>query len=302
MAKSTKTVSRRSVTSAKAGRSAARAATKAKPKPSPKVASAKAKRAAKPALKPIKAKPAPKRATVASTATAKRAAPKAEPGAIKGKWVYTFGGGKAEGAAKMKNLLGGKGANLAEMANLGLPVPPGFTITTEVCTYFYAEQPDLSEGSEGAGRHGARLCRQGDGQEVRRSERSAAGVGALRRARLDAGHDGHRAQPRPQRSDRRRPWRRISGDRRFAFDSYRRFINMYSNVVLGIGHHNFEEILDAYKESHGYKLDTDLNAKDWENIVGLYKKRVEREHEQVVSRRTRTSNCGARSAPCSARG
>ncbi|MFY9696876.1 MAG: PEP/pyruvate-binding domain-containing protein, partial [Rhodoplanes sp.] len=279
MAKSTKTVSRRSVTSAKAGRSAARAATKAKPKPSPKVASAKAKRAAKPALKPIKAKPAPKRATVASTATAKRAAPKAEPGAIKGKWVYTFGGGKAEGSAKMKNLLGGKGANLAEMANLGLPVPPGFTISTEVCTYFYQNNQtypkDLKAQVDKALDYVGKVMGKkfGDPNDpLLMSVRSGAraSMPGMMDTVLNLGLNDQTVEALA----------RISGDRRFAFDSYRRFINMYSNVVLGIGHHNFEEILDAYKESHGYKLDTDLNAKDWENIVGLYKKRVEREHEK----------------------
>src|SRR5271157_757170 len=147
MAKPTKTVSRRSVTSAKAGRSAAKTETKAKPKTSLKIASAKPKRAEKPAsAKRMKAVPAPKRVAAPSAkastkaSTAKPAAPSPEVGAIKGKWVYTFGGGKAEGAAKMKNLLGGKGANLAEMANLALPVPPGFTITTEVCTYFYQNE------------------------------------------------------------------------------------------------------------------------------------------------------------------
>src|SRR5579885_1553138 len=98
-----------------------------------------------------------------------------------GKWVYAFGDGRAEGKASMRNLLGGKGAGLAEMANLGLPVPPGFTITTEVCTYFYAH----------------------DRQDLRRQRQSALGLGALGCPRLDAGHDGHRAQPRPQRRDRR---------------------------------------------------------------------------------------------------
>jgi pyruvate,orthophosphate dikinase len=274
MAKSTKTVSRRSVMSAKAGRSAARTATKAKPRPSPKVASAKAKRAAKPAFKPTKAKPAPKRAAVA--VAAKRAAPKAEPTAIKGKWVYTFGGGKAEGASKMKNLLGGKGANLAEMANLGLPVPPGFTISTEVCTYFYKNNEtypkDLKAQVDKALDYVGKVMGKkfGDPNDpLLMSVRSGAraSMPGMMDTVLNLGLNDETVEALA----------RISGDRRFAFDSYRRFINMYSNVVLDVGHHNFEEILDAYKESHGYKLDTDLNAKDWENIVELYKKRVDRE-------------------------
>ena len=119
------------------------------------------------------------------------------------KWVYTFGDGKAEGQAGMRDLLGGKGANLAEMSNLGLPVPPGFTITTEVCTYYYDNgetyPADLDGQVEAAlaqvGRHRR--------QDVRRPREPAAGVRALGRARLDAGHDGHGAQSRPQRRHRR---------------------------------------------------------------------------------------------------
>ncbi|MFO1097761.1 MAG: pyruvate, phosphate dikinase [Xanthobacteraceae bacterium] len=284
MAKSTKTASRRSTTSAKAkaGRSAARTATKAKPKATVKVV-AKAKRPTKPAAKAVpakklKAKPAPKRAAATATA-AKRTAPKGEPGAIKGKWVYTFGGGKAEGAAKMKNLLGGKGANLAEMANLGLPVPPGFSITTEVCTYFYQNNEtypkDLRAQVDKALDYVGKVMGKkfGDPNDpLLLSVRSGAraSMPGMMDTVLNLGLNDETVEALA----------RISGDRRFAFDSYRRFINMYSNVVLDIAHHNFEEILDAYKESHGYKLDTDLNAKDWENIVELYKKRVEREHEK----------------------
>ena len=129
--------------------------------------------------------------------------PKPAASAVKaGKWVYTFGDGKAEGQAGMRDLLGGKGANLAEMANLGLPVPPGFTIPTSVCTYFYAHDKtypkELKAQVEKALDHVGKLT----GKIVRRCQESAAGLGALRRARLDAGHDGHRAQSRPQRPDR----------------------------------------------------------------------------------------------------
>ena len=121
------------------------------------------------------------------------------------KWVYRFGDGKAEGSAAMKELLGGKGANLAEMASLGLPVPPGFTITTEVCTYFYANDrtypPDLKEEVEAA----LGVDRRQDRPHLRRPQRAAARLRPLRRARVDAGHDGHRPQPRPERRDR--AWR-----------------------------------------------------------------------------------------------
>ena len=115
----------------------------------------------------------------------------------------TLFGRKTDGNGSMKPLLGGKGANLAEMCRIGLPVPPGFTITTEVCTYYYANKrtypPTLRERD--GERH--RLARAADRQEVRRSEEPAAGLGALGRPRLDARHDGHHPQPRPERPDRR---------------------------------------------------------------------------------------------------
>ena len=109
----------------------------------------------------------------------------------------------------MKPLLGGKGANLAEMTRIGLPVPPGFTITTEVCTYFYAAQAHLSARDAGPGRKRRREHGENHGHEVRRHEDdAAAGRGPLRRARFDAGHDGHDSEPRPQRRDRARAGRR----------------------------------------------------------------------------------------------
>ena len=125
----------------------------AKSKPSmPARAKAAPPASARKALKKSPAKPAPKPA--GKIAASKSAADAAK----SGKWVFTFGDGKAEGKAGLRDLLGGKGANLAEMANLGLPVPPGFTIPTSVCTYLRARQI-LSEGIEGAGRKGARPCR-----------------------------------------------------------------------------------------------------------------------------------------------
>ena len=164
------------------------------------------------------------------------------------KWVYSFGAGKADGRADMRNLLGGKGANLAEMSSLGLPVPPGFTITTEVCTHFYANGKKLSGRSGGAGGGRAGADRSDRRRQVRRCRQPAAGLRALGRARLHARHDGHGAQSRPQRRDRRGAGQAKSGDARFAYDSYRRFIQMYGDVVLGVDHHNFEELLDLHKE------------------------------------------------------
>jgi len=202
--------------------------------------------------------------------------PSSEPVPGKGKWVYVFGDGKAEGKAQMKDLLGGKGANLAEMANLGLPVPPGFTITTEVCTYFYANHKSYPKELEGQVE--AALARVGeiagrpfgDAQNpllvsVRSGAR--ASMPGMMDTVLNLGLNDATVEALAKKS----------GDRRFAYDSYRRFITMYSDVVLGLGHHVFEEILDEHKDKNGYMLDTDLEADDWAQLVGRYKKRVEEE-------------------------
>ena len=126
------------------------------------------------------------------------------------KWVYSFGAGHNEGRADMRNLLGGKGANLAEMAAIGLPVPPGFTITTEVCTAFYDNDRNYPDELEGQVRAALARIEQAVGLQIRRPAQAAAGLGALRRARLDARHDGHGAESGPQRRHRggARPRRR----------------------------------------------------------------------------------------------
>jgi len=196
--------------------------------------------------------------------------------ARKGKWVYGFGGGKAEGRAAMRNLLGGKGAGLAEMAHLGLPVPPGFTITTEVCTYFYEHDKsypkDLRPQVEAALTDLGRITGKkfGDANNpllvsVRSGAR--ASMPGMMDTVLNLGLNDSTVAALAEKS----------GDRRFAQDSYRRFITMYSDVVLGIGHHHFEEILDEHKERAGYTLDTDLSAEDWDTIITRYKERVEEE-------------------------
>ena len=188
-------------------------------------------------------------------------------------WVYTFGDGKAEGKAEMRNLLGGKGANLAEMANLGLPVPPGFTITTEVCTYFYANDrnypPDLEAQIAAALEHITALTgkRFGDAENpllvsVRSGAR--ASMPGMMDTVLNLGLNDATVEALAKSSE----------DARFAYDSYRRFITMYSNVVLDLEHHDFEEVLEEYKESKGYVLDTDLEAEDWMDLVGRYKELV----------------------------
>jgi pyruvate, orthophosphate dikinase len=196
--------------------------------------------------------------------------------ATKGKWVYGFGGGKAEGRAAMRNLLGGKGAGLAEMAHLGLPVPPGFTITTEVCTYFYEHDKsypkDLRPQVEAALTHLGRITGKkfGDANNpllvsVRSGAR--ASMPGMMDTVLNLGLNDLTVAALAEKSS----------DRRFAQDSYRRFITMYSDVVLGIDHHHFEEILDEHKERAGYTHDTDLAAEDWDAVIARYKERVEEE-------------------------
>src|SRR5271168_4333677 len=194
----------------------------------------------------------------------------------KGKWVYVFGGGKAAGRAGMRNLLGGKGAGLAEMAHLGLPVPPGFTITTEVCTYFYengeAYPKDLKRQVESALAEIGRITGKkfGGGENpllvsVRSGAR--ASMPGMMDTVLNLGLNDVTVAALAEKS----------GDRRFAYDSYRRFITMYADVVLGIPHHHFEEILDEHKDRNGYTLDTDLDDADWGELVARFKERVEEE-------------------------
>jgi pyruvate, orthophosphate dikinase len=193
------------------------------------------------------------------------------------KWVYAFGGGKAAGRGDMRNLLGGKGAGLAEMANLGLPVPPGFTITTEVCTHFYANNkryPDeLRSQVETALAEVGRLTAKTFGDpknpllvSVRSGAR--ASMPGMMDTVLNLGLNDLTVEALG----------RNSGDRRFAYDSYRRFITMYSDVVLGIEHSRFEDILDDHKDRNGYMLDTDLGADDWAELIPRYKACVEEEH------------------------
>lgn len=191
-------------------------------------------------------------------------------------WVYTFGDGKAEGQAGMKNLLGGKGANLAEMSNLGLPVPPGFTITTEVCTYYYdhgnSYPEELKAQVENALAYVGKLTGRtfGDAENpllvsVRSGAR--ASMPGMMDTVLNLGLNDVTVGALAKGA----------GDERFAYDSYRRFITMYSNVVLDLSHHHFEEVLDEFKDRKGYTLDTDLTAEDWKSLIPRYKALVEKE-------------------------
>ncbi|MBN9599031.1 MAG: pyruvate, phosphate dikinase [Afipia sp.] len=224
---------------------------------------------AKPARQAVKSPPR-------KAAKAAKKAPKATSTAKAGKWVYIFGDGKSEGKAGMRDLLGGKGANLAEMANLGLPVPPGFTIPTSVCTYFYNNDKtypkDLKAQVEKAlvtiGKVTGKVF--GDSKNpllvsVRSGAR--ASMPGMMDTVLNLGLNDDTVEALAEKS----------GDRRFAYDSYRRFITMYSDVVLGFEHHHFEDILDSYKDGKGYSLDTDLTADDWVAVVGKYKDAVAQE-------------------------
>ncbi len=183
------------------------------------------------------------------------------------KYVYDF----SEGNATMKPLLGGKGANLAEMTGLGIPVPPGFTVTTAACVYYSAngKYPDgLDRGDRGA----SARSREADRQDPGRSGEPPAALGPLRRGVLHAGHDGHRAQPGPERRDRRGDGASCTGNPRFAYDSYRRFISMFGDVVMGVDSQAFEDALTAKKAEVGAKLDTDLSADDLRDLTVRLKK------------------------------
>ena len=228
------------------------------------------------AVKKSKPRAAAKSAATRSLAT------KAAAAAKKRKWVYAFGGGKAAGRAWMRDLLGGKGAGLAEMAHLGLPVPPGFTITTEVCTHFYANgknyPKDLQPQVEAALAEIGRITGKkfGDGENpllvsVRSGAR--ASMPGMMDTVLNLGLNDTTVAALAEKS----------GDRRFAYDSYRRFITMYADVVLGIAHHHFEEILDEHKDRNGYTLDTDLEAADWEQLAALFKAARRAGNRQAVS-------------------
>jgi pyruvate,orthophosphate dikinase len=189
------------------------------------------------------------------------------------KWVYGFGDGKADGKAEMRALLGGKGANLAEMSLIGLPVPPGFTITTEVCTYYYAngrKYPKELEAEVNAAL--ARIealvgARFGDAAKpllvsVRSGAR--ASMPGMMDTVLNLGLNDTTAKGLAG----------ASGDARFAYDSYRRFIQMYGSVVLGLAHHEFEAILDHVKDEEGVKQDTELSADVLKGLVDKYKAMV----------------------------
>ncbi|MGF6155671.1 pyruvate,orthophosphate dikinase [Ensifer sp. KUDG1] len=190
------------------------------------------------------------------------------------KWVYTFGGGKAEGRAGDRERLGGKGANLAEMCNLGLPVPPGLTIITDACNSFFDNERQMPDGLRDQVREGISRMEEVTGRVFGDTARPLllsvrSGARASMPGMMDTvlnlglndqsvhalGHD--------------------AGDARFAWDSYRRFIQMYGDVVMGVDHDVFEEILEDEKARLGHEQDTELSAVEWQSVIARYKEAIE---------------------------
>ena len=192
------------------------------------------------------------------------------------KWVFTFGAGRADGSAGERDRLGGKGAYLAEMSRLGLPVPPGFTISAEVCSVYYELgrklpeelKPMVSAALDGVGKIvGAGFGEVENPLLVSVRSGSRASMPGMMDTVLNLGLNDQTVEGLVRRS----------GDRRFAYDTYRRFIQMYADVVLGLDHELFEEILENYKGLRGFEYDTELGPEDWADIVTRYKTLVETE-------------------------
>ncbi|GAA5103505.1 pyruvate, phosphate dikinase [Bartonella jaculi] len=190
------------------------------------------------------------------------------------KWVYSFGDGHAEGSANERNLLGGKGANLAEMSNLGLPVPPGFTLTTEVCNFYYAHGKSYPEELQEVVKQALKRVGEQTGREFGNEKKplllsvrsgARASMPGMMDTVLNLGMNDETVKAIALQAN----------NERFAYDSYRRFIQMYSNVVLGLDHSYFEEILDDSKVRNGYAVDTEMTAADWKDVIISYKAYVE---------------------------
>ncbi len=196
----------------------------------------------------------------------------------KRKYVYFFGGGRAEGKAQMKQLLGGKGANLAEMCNLGLPVPSGFTITTEACNQFYKQGAKWPAG----------LARELDRHLDKLQKLSGKTFGAGANPLLVSVRSGA-AVSMPGMMDTvlnlglndktLKSLIALTGDERFAWDAYRRLIQMFGDVVLGMEHHDFEHALQSVKTRRRAKLDTDLDVAGLKEVVRAYMKIYKKNHK-----------------------
>jgi pyruvate, orthophosphate dikinase len=192
------------------------------------------------------------------------------------KWVYTFGDGAAEGSAAMRTLLGGKGANLAEMCALGLPVPAGFTVTAEACNRYFANDRMFPDG----------LAAQVDASLCHIEALTGRGFGAQDRPLLVSVRSGARASMPGMmdtvlnlglNDETVQALASESGDERFAYDSYRRFIQMFGNVVMGVDHDHFEEVLEDAKAQGGHENDTDISAAEWRRVIDEYKALIGRE-------------------------
>lgn len=211
------------------------------------------------------------------------------------KWVYGFGGSATDGDASMKNLLGGKGANLAEMAGLDLPVPPGFTLTTEVCTAFNNDDKQFPDS----------LDAQVEAALSELETKTGKGFGDAKNPLLVSVRSGGRASMPGMmdtvlnlglNDETVAGLSELSDNRRFALDSYRRFIQMYSNVVLDMQHHTFEDILENHKDNNGYYSDTEMNADNWGELIEDYKKAVKDELGQEFPQDPKIQLWGAISA------
>jgi pyruvate, orthophosphate dikinase len=208
------------------------------------------------------------------------------------RWIYTFGDGKAQGDAAMRNLLGGKGANLAEMCKLGLPVPPGFTVTTEACNWYYTNGRAFPDG----------LREQLDEAMGEVERRTGRVFGSDSRPLLVSVRSGARASMPGMmdtvlnlglNDDTVEALAREAGDARFAYDSYRRFIQMYGDVVMGVDHDLFEEILDSVKADGGHEQDTAITAEEWRRVIEEYKSLVKRELDRDFPQDPRQQIWGA---------
>jgi len=194
------------------------------------------------------------------------------------KWTYSFGDGEAEGRTQMRNLLGGKGANLHEMSAIGLQVPPGFTITTEVCAH-YTQSKDFPDGLND--QVNAALAKleatmgapfgggKDEGKILLLSVRSGAraSMPGMMDTVLNLGLNDEAVEILAAETN----------DPRFAYDSYRRFIQMFGDVVLGVDHYHFEDLLEDYKIDHALKLDTDLSVDDWKALIPQFVEAIEEE-------------------------
>ncbi|MBM7045203.1 MULTISPECIES: pyruvate, phosphate dikinase [Rhizobium] len=192
------------------------------------------------------------------------------------KWVYTFGGGKAEGGAGDFERLGGKGANLAEMCSLGLPVPPGLTIVSEACSFYYKNGRSVSDELKPQVMQGLKQMETITGRKFGDTERpllvsvrsgGRASMPGMMDTVLNLGLNDATVQALGH----------DAGDARFAWDSYRRFIQMYADVVMGLDNEVFEEILEDEKARFGHEFDTDLSAVEWQHVVSIYKTVIEEE-------------------------